>query len=228
MRIKVKNNKNGNIKNEVVLKVAKFYLDKLIGEKAKDIKNIDITFKKLVYYRGGYLRTKERNPKNFYIAINSNNCIIEQLSTLAHECVHLKQYLLGELSQRIEYKRGRAKVIRIWKGRTYLRKVYEKRPWEVEARRLGKKFSYNVLNRIDKPQVEPKPQPQAIVEGFASKVLDILKGRELPNGELVPLLLNGSTDRQKRIQALKKVFALKQDKVIQEVNRNGLIYVVAV
>jgi len=231
MNIKVKNNKNGRIENEDVVKVAEHYLRELIGEeKVKNLGTVEITFKKLVSHRGGYLRTKRGETKKYWIAVNSTRDLNEQLSTIAHECVHVKQYFTGELTQTIEFSRGRAKHIRTWKGRTYLRKKYWDRPWEKEARKFQDKLSYNILNRINKPVALT---PKAVVIPRASAnigetVLNILRGSDLPNGDLVPKLLEGSTDIQKRIRVLKEVFALKQSKVIEEFNVNGAVWVRAV
>jgi len=232
MRIKVKNNRNGNIENETVIKVAKFYLAKLMGEdKFKDIDEVTITFKKLVYYRGGYLKTKNSQPRNFWIAVNSKNTLEEQLSTLAHECVHLKQYALKELSQRFLNVGRRGRWVRVWKGKEYLRKAYLKRPWEIEARKYQDTLSANVLNKIDKP-VKPKVirkpievKPVVLTKSTCAVILEILKDGAIPNGDLVKRILNGDTSKQTTLSVLREVFAFKQEGFIREVNMNSSIWV---
>lgn len=228
MIIKIKNNRKREIENEVVKKVAKFYLDKLIGEdKFKDICTLEITFKKLAYWHGGYFRPTRVNEGIYQIAINSNNDLDEQLGTLAHECVHVKQYALKELATRTEVKNGRVRFIRIWKGKEYGRLAYNNTPWEIDARKLQDNLSNNILNKINKPvKVIAKPVEVApTLNTTRELVISILNGGSIPNGELVPRVLNGDNDKQKTIKILKEVFALKQSDIIREVNDGGLIRV---
>lgn len=229
MIIKIKNNRKREIENEVVKKIAKFYLANLIGEdKFKEIRTLEITFKKLAFWHGGYLRTTRIRDLHYIIAINSINSLEEQLSTLAHECVHIKQYVLKELAQRHEFSGGRVKHIRIWKGREYQRIAYDKKPWEIEARKLQDNLSDNILNKINEPtEVITKPLEVApVLNTTRELVLSILNGGiTIPNGELVPRVLNGNKDKQKTLKVLREVFALKESGVIQEYNQGSLIYV---
>jgi len=234
MKIKVRNNKSKIISNVEAVKVVEYYLKQLLGDDVDTSKlGISLVFKKLSYYRGGYCRTFGSTPNIFDIAVNSTNTIQQQLSTIAHECVHVKQYFTGELRQTLEFSRnGRAKHVRTWKGKKIVRCAYQKRPWEVEARKYQDKLSANVLNKINKPEVKAEPKPLAIptekVCTIEAQVLNILSYSELPNGELSAKVLQGKTDKQLRLRVLKEIFRLKQDKKIEEVNRNGLIFVRAI
>jgi hypothetical protein len=232
MKIKVKNNKYGRIKNDEVVKVSEYYLRQLIGDKVEGLPKIEITFKKLVSYRGGYVRTT-RGCDIFKIAINSRNTLEEQLSTLAHECVHVKQYFLKELLAIFEIgNNGRAKWVKIWKGKRYIRKAYFKRPWEIEARKFQDKLALNVLNKIHqvaKPKAEVKAEVKPEIYGslniIEAKVLKVVELLNIENGNLVGQVLQGSTDKQYRIRVLKKVFDLKQRGILKEFNVNGIVWV---
>jgi len=230
MKIRIKNNRTREVSNADLIKCAEYYLGQLMSDVDLSELSIDIGFKKLVQYRGGYVRTMGRNPKCFIIAVNSQNSLQAQLSTLAHECVHVKQYFTKELEQVIEFSnRGRAKHIHIWKGKRYARKKYWDRPWEKEARKFQDKLSSNVLNKINKPKAkaEPKPVeiiPQAVCD-IEAKVLAVVNVNNIQNGLLVGQVLQGSTDKQYRIRVLKKVFELKQKGVLKEYNVNGLVWV---
>ena len=61
----------------------------------------------------------------------SNQTFLEQMHTLAHELVHVKQYMRGELgyNQQGDFK---------WKKRNAGGYKYENQPWEKEAVRLEK------------------------------------------------------------------------------------------
>ena len=48
------------------------------------------------------------------------------MSTLAHELVHVKQFARGELTENLQY----------WKGKDHSETEYWDQPWEKEARRL--------------------------------------------------------------------------------------------
>ena len=75
------------------------------------------------------------NPKSFTITINkSKDDILEQLSTLAHECIHLKQFVKKQLKWRVnvdEDGNGSLKVT--WNNRAYVGVAYRNLPWEKAA-----------------------------------------------------------------------------------------------
>jgi hypothetical protein len=230
MKIKVKNNKKQEISNADVEAVTRHYLGKLIGDRAEEIIEVGVTFKKLTYHIGGRVRFRNAYPNVYLVSVNSCNSLEEQLSTLAHECVHIKQYFLGELQHKTEWGRNRMRHVRIWKGRRYVRKAYQDRPWEIEARKYQDKLSKNVLNEIKqvaKPKAEPKPIkiiPQAVSD-IEAKVLKVVELLNIENGNLVGQVLKGSTDKQYRIRVLKKVFDLKQRGILKEYIINGIVWV---
>ena len=76
-------------------------------------------------------------PREFMIEIDTSmkHPFDQILTWLAHEMVHLKQFVRGELC---DYETGRVQ----WKKRMYGRVHYEDQPWEREAYRLEEKL-YN-------------------------------------------------------------------------------------
>ena len=52
---------------------------------------------------------------------------LEQMLTLAHEMIHIKQYMKGEMTDEPKA---------IWHGRNHDKTPYTKQPWEVEAHKL--------------------------------------------------------------------------------------------
>ena len=82
----------------------------------------------------GYCHIVDDNlnkPREFMIELDTSmKYTFEQILTwLAHEMVHLKQFVRGELC---DYETGRVR----WKSRSYGRVHYNDQPWEKEAYRL--------------------------------------------------------------------------------------------
>jgi hypothetical protein len=75
----------------------------------------------------GYASVKECNlsnkPREFLIEINSLIGARDILDTLAHEMVHIKQYVYGETNEHLTR----------WKGQVISDVDYFDHPWEIEA-----------------------------------------------------------------------------------------------
>lgn len=240
MRIIVRNNRNGNIENEIVKKMVRFYLTELVGSnKVDSLGSIKITFKKLIRRRGGWARTFGTDNHNYEIVVNSTWTARELYKTFAHECTHIKQYFLKELVYTSRWsKSGRRQSITNWKGRQYIRKAYAKQPWEIDAQK-GEKLAYNILNKInDSPvavvepvKVEPvkaepiKVEPSIRLTNVQLGILEVLKSGKMENGKLIPFILGGSKDKQYKIRVHKEVFELKQKGLIIELNLDGIVWV---
>lgn len=71
-------------------------------------------------------------PRSFVIEIHKNDCEEEKLKTLAHELVHVRQYVRNELNDEMN----------TWKGRKINSDdiPYDDQPWEIEANELGNKL----------------------------------------------------------------------------------------
>ena len=118
-----------------------FYADKLLGKRMA--KNIlveikltrELNKKEHVY---GYCHITDDNlnrPREFEIELDTSMkySFDQVLIWLAHEMVHLKQFVRGEL---FDYASGSVQ----WKSRTYARARYKDQPWEKEAYRLESKL----------------------------------------------------------------------------------------
>jgi len=66
--------------------------------------------------------------KDIFIFLQSSKNVCDMLRTLAHEMVHAKQLIRGQL----KHKANRGKVDTYWCGRKNNKKYLEQ-PWEVEA-----------------------------------------------------------------------------------------------
>jgi hypothetical protein len=71
-------------------------------------------------------------PRSFVIELHKKDSEEEKLKTLAHEMVHVKQYVRNELNDEMN----------TWKGRYVDSDAidYNDQPWEVEANKLGDKL----------------------------------------------------------------------------------------
>jgi len=121
-------------KNKKILKSAtEFYADKLISKRMQ--KNISVLLEHdndlVKDNMGGFCEWIEENirPRNFLISLNCKQPMDELLISLAHEMVHVKQFVSEELKHRI-------------RNRTLLwnnvvidpdQYLYADLPWEVEA-----------------------------------------------------------------------------------------------
>lgn len=75
------------------------------------------------------------SPLDFEIEIDTSQKKEDFYTTLTHELVHMKQFMLCELQDAYDptYKQ-------LWKGVDMSDTVYSKQPWEREARSLEKKY----------------------------------------------------------------------------------------
>ena len=70
-------------------------------------------------------------PREFVIHVDNVQSFLEQLRTLSHELVHVKQYATGEL---YDYQRGYWSKVR-WRNKVVNsdKLKYREHPWEIEA-----------------------------------------------------------------------------------------------
>ena len=116
---------------------ALFYGEELLGKRmAKNI-YLDIKLTKDMKKKEGaygYCHIVDDSlskPREFMIELDTSmrHSFENILIWLAHEMVHLKQFVRKELW---DYETGRVQ----WKSRTYCKVHYDDQPWEVEAYRL--------------------------------------------------------------------------------------------
>lgn len=145
-----------------VKRAAIFYLSELISKKLLENIYLKIMFnEKLDVF--GYAEVKDYNtsgkPREFEIELNPNIGGPDILKTLAHELVHIKQFVYGETNESLSH----------WKGKKVPIEIdYWFEPWEIEARGLEialfTKFAmreklwdiFQQINDLDKP-IEKEP-----------------------------------------------------------------------
>ena len=116
---------------------ALFYSEVLLGSRMEKNIYLDIKLTKGMKQKEkayGFCHIVDDNiskPREFMIELDASmKYSFDQILTwLAHEMVHLKQFVRGEL---FDYETGRVQ----WKSRTYGRVHYDDQPWEKEAYRL--------------------------------------------------------------------------------------------
>jgi hypothetical protein len=76
-----------------------------------------------------------KNSRYFTIRLNRNHS--DDIKTLAHEMVHVKQYAKNELGKQLRVSRGGLKITTQWQGNDWNPKrkedAYFDAPWEIEA-----------------------------------------------------------------------------------------------
>ncbi len=121
----------------------RFYLSELIPPHLIDgVKFIKIIVGPRTRISGCVAPIKFGDPTRFRMVLASNYAKKNILLTLAHECVHLKQFFLGELQDLHPPMTPNDKTITKWRYRRhYIKKwKYEDQPWEHEADELEPKL----------------------------------------------------------------------------------------
>jgi len=118
-----------------------YYSRKLLGGRMARHIELDLKLTKNLYKKEksyGYCSVagELNKPREFSIELDAsmNHPFDQILIWLAHEMVHLKQFVRGEL---FDYETGSVQ----WKSKRYSRDInYSKQPWEKEAYRLEGKL----------------------------------------------------------------------------------------
>ena len=72
------------------------------------------------------------NPRHFIMEISKEESIDMQINTMAHEMVHVRQFVKKEINEELSK----------WKSRKINMHVvpYSKLPWEIQANKIGQKL----------------------------------------------------------------------------------------
>ena len=103
---------------------------RLVSRKLKKNLSIEISLRKIKGLNGQTEDTDgNKRPRDFIVTINPYLSRKSQLSTLAHELVHVKQFALGELKSEVHG------TLQKWKDEyiDHADTDYYDLPWEVEA-----------------------------------------------------------------------------------------------
>ena len=109
---------------KLIKQAAKFYAIQLIPEHYDHV-YLDIYANK-IKADGTCL---QMDDYDFEIEINQKLSFEHMMITLAHEMIHLKQYVTRELKTKVV----KGKCIDTWKGVKYRNIKYDEQPWEHEA-----------------------------------------------------------------------------------------------
>lgn len=132
----------------VLCEAAHFYAYKLLGGRMYRNIDVDLNLKRNLYKKeGAYgycsIYAEASKPREFEIELDTSteNTVENLLTWLAHEFVHIKQFVRGEL---VDYEDGSVK----WKSKVYRdgKVSYEDSPWEKEAYRLEDKLYLEFWN----------------------------------------------------------------------------------
>ena len=123
MKISTRQFKNKRLSN-TLRRATSFYLDRL----NQNTSNITIHIIQMPGLGADGTCEKVSN-KEFIVELNSDLGLEHRLITLAHETVHIKQYLTKQL-RTWHLKTG---TIDVWEGKRFRNVNYFQQPWEAEA-----------------------------------------------------------------------------------------------
>jgi hypothetical protein len=123
MKISTRRFKNKKL-SSTIRRAISFYFERL-GIEASNVTVSVIQMPKL----GADGTCEKISKKEFIIELNDDMSLEHSLITLAHETVHIKQYITKQL--RTWYlKTG---IIDVWEGKRFRNVSYFQQPWEAEA-----------------------------------------------------------------------------------------------
>lgn len=238
MKITLKNNPTGTTKE--IRESAEFFLKEMIGnDKIKGLGTVSIRFKRMGKGIGGSAINNVFDQKNYKINICKYQSMSEIKRILAHECCHIKQYFLKELTYKTEFKhtlRGtKRKLITIWKGRESRRSTYRTRGWEVEARKAEALSTKNIklakavkalkeeeIALINKPY---EPKKVVVTNKVDLRMVRVLNGGVMKNELFMKIMLEGINSRIEKDEVFTKVFNMKKYGILEEVVIGGVVYI---
>jgi hypothetical protein len=138
LQIRIITKKPDDPNNVIYLKSVEWFLDNLLHGNSipKNIKRIDIRLDNIVRDAGHcFIKDLKNKSMVVTISVKKHMDFFEIITTLAHECVHASQFILGKLSynEKDEW---------VWKKKNYGISPYQgltndtvmkKLPWEKEA-----------------------------------------------------------------------------------------------
>lgn len=131
--------------NKILDEAVPFFAEKLIRSRTLSV--LELSFVRTDMEECGVCEyeTTNINPRSFIIEISKKVKGDEFVKTIAHELVHVKQYVRGELKER--YK-PRSHLLWYDNVVEMTKEGHYNSPWEVEARELEEKLFDLFQNRI--------------------------------------------------------------------------------
>jgi hypothetical protein len=136
--------RNDNLSKDEATRAIDVYGKHLLGRMYKHI-DLEVEFISMrgLWGRCGIIAVHNSKYRDFGIELNSRLCKKNQLLTLAHEMVHIKQFARDEFDDL-----GNDKFW--WKNKIVSNIEYAKQPWEKEAFSKEKELYSLYLNSIGK------------------------------------------------------------------------------
>jgi hypothetical protein len=146
--------KPSKCQRKIIRKAAHFYGSCLISNRLSRNVYVTIKFKKNLFKKEDFYGVCDaldlNRPRDFDIEIDADLTFKQTLSVLAHELVHVKQYVTGQLK---DY--NTSKKIK-WKGNIHFSEhgygiidtTYWDAPWEKEAYRLEKTLTRKFMKHL--------------------------------------------------------------------------------
>ena len=136
-----------SILKEEAKEAISFFADYLLGRRLGKNVYIYVTFNQNLFKKEqnyGYVMPIDvaaRFPRKFSIKIDAQLNNRRTLIALAHEMVHVKQYVRGELKDMVS-------PVRKWLGKAFSDDYdYDLQPWEIQARKM-ESLLYRVMDRL--------------------------------------------------------------------------------
>lgn len=125
MKLKIRKFNNRSLSN--LLRIAtNFYIQRLLPFNNSRLLKIEVVAVDRLEADGTF---EKIGTNNYLVELKQDLSVSHMLVTLAHELVHLKQYVTKELKS---YYVGGTPVD-VWRGKRYRNLSYESQPWEIEA-----------------------------------------------------------------------------------------------
>ena len=136
----------GKRQTKILNEAVPFFVQKLIGYRTQSV--LELSFVRTDMEECGMCEYEYSNisPRSFIIEIGKKVKGDEFIKTIAHELVHVKQYVKGELKERYtprSHLLWHNKVVEVTED------SYYSAPWEIEARELEQKLFLLFVNRIN-------------------------------------------------------------------------------
>lgn len=129
-------------------------------------RTVHLSFKRLPEYKYGPLTARcngqmkpagivRTSPKSYEMELATERSFFTTLEAMAHELIHVKQYITGELSAAIVGPPWKRRVTERWMGCvTDLRDAdYDDHPWEAEAHARMEELAVWVINKLESEDV---------------------------------------------------------------------------
>ena len=152
MKIKIHQRKSDKNNAQLYKQAVEFFLNELLSKVNQDALTLSISFKK---FRGKAVKEhadlEHLGRYTYKMQVNNLKPFHSIISTLAHECVHIKQSIKGQLVFKTN---GLVYKNELYDVDSPSREEYNKLPHEVEARTLELDLTQRFFKSIVIPEVK--------------------------------------------------------------------------